>query len=269
MKSIKAIIMVAFGLGLVLVATNAKAQSAANHSSGVSPITHSTVAHSTNELPAAEDASQLKQLQYLADCKKNKIDCKIAYDVKEGEKQNKQAQSKSDKENRVQSNPRPKPVFGGSTAMIVVLLLVIGAILLWLRFGGSGVLLSPALKEIKAPSEVPENWAKTNTAISQASKDILSAVLAMDDKRIAMIELLRMCLLHAATISSTRLARSDTERTVFRRLPEILPQRDDLALLLETTELVHYGGQEITSDQFDCLIDKARNFLSIRKMANA
>ncbi|UXN04145.1 hypothetical protein [Bartonella sp. HY406] len=224
---------------------------------------------SSNPSQGISTENQVNQRQYIEECEKYKFDCKISYGHDEIKHEEQQTQSQPAQKSRTVSNRSSTPILIGPTSVFTVLVIIVVVILLWLRFGGSGVLLNNSPKDIKPQGEIPENWGNASNIVSSSSNDILSGVLAIDDKRLAMIELLRMCLLHGAGLSSTRLARSDTERTIFRRLPQSLPQRDELELLLKTTELVHYGGQEITSDQFDELISKARIFLNIRKMANA
>lgn len=221
--------------------------------------------NASTQLPVGEGATE--ENHYKIDCQKYQLDCHIAYG-KAGD-QVEQPASPQTRQREFSNIGSSQPLVFGPISIIIVIVLVVGVILLWLRFGGAGVLLSPAPKEIDPVHEVPENWNQSSDMITHKKSDVLSKIIAIEDRRIALIELLRMCLLHGATISSTRIARSDTERTVIRRLPKELPQRSELEVLLTTTELVHYGGEDISEDQFDLLIDKARSFLSVRKMAHA
>lgn len=153
------------------------------------------------------------------------------------------------------------PVIGGPMALVAVLggLLVSGA--LWLRFGAGGVLLSQAPKEEVRKSVRPESWQAAETASNDSASDILRQLESMENRREAVIRLLHQCLLHAADRSGTRLMRSDTERTVFARLPADLANRQQLEALLGEAELVHYGGREVEDAQFARLLAMGRTLI--------
>lgn len=160
--------------------------------------------------------------------------------------------------------PKPKdlpdfsvPNFGGKTGVgpFVVIGGLLALIVIWLRFGGAGI-LTRAPREI-APPAIPEGWEDE----AAPAPDTIDRLAAMGDRGRALVTLLRMCLLAAAEASATRFARSDTERMALRRLPETLRDRAGLEHILREAELAHYGGRMVPDDRFAALLDQGRGFL--------
>jgi hypothetical protein len=165
----------------------------------------------------------------------------------------------------VRSLPVPEAAVSGNVAMLLVVGVLALGLFLWLRFGGSG-LLAPAPKDAAVRrAEAPEAW-KLDADRDMGTEDLLRAIAAMPDRRAAMVRLLRHCLLHAASASGTRLARSDTERSALRRLPNAW-HLGRLPDLLTRTELAHYGGQEVSEDRFADSLAAARAILGQRGMS--
>ena len=156
-----------------------------------------------------------------------------------------------------QPRQRSDPPISGPTGMILVFAMLLGALALWLRFGGAGGLLSAGPGEIKARQPPPEGW-KMPDGNALPSGDVFALIRGMADRRAAMVLLLRTSLMRAAEISETRFARSDTEREALRRLPKHLHGRPVLADLLQQAELAHYGGREVSADLLASHIDRAR-----------
>lgn len=147
----------------------------------------------------------------------------------------------------------PLPPTGGlQLGPWVVIGGVVAALALWLRFGG-GALMARAPREI-APRTVPDGW-------EQQAAPGAPPFEAMEDRGRALVALLRLCLMAAADASATRLARSDTERTALRRLPQSLRDRSALEHLLHEAELAHYGGRAVPDDRFAALLATGRGFL--------
>lgn len=161
-----------------------------------------------------------------------------------------------------------EPLLGGPVAMIVVFALLFGVAALWLRFGGSGMLLSGTPGEIKAKATAPDGWRIADDADLQAG-DLLAQIAAMPDRRAALVRLLRHCLLQAGHVSGTRFARSDTEREAFRRLPVAWSGRSGLSGILTATELAHYGGRPVSDDSFADSLTAARAILTTSRGAHA
>ncbi len=162
---------------------------------------------------------------------------------------------------------RSAPLLDGSVAIIVVVTLLVGGVLILVRFGGAGTLLSRAPKEVRSDAPIADPLSLQSmqaAAGSGGALDQLSQIAQMTDKRVALVALLRLCLFHAAQHSNMRAIRSDTERSMFARLPKHLPHRDKLERILRETELAHYGGRDVDQDRFDSLLDDGCHLLRIR-----
>lgn len=156
--------------------------------------------------------------------------------------------------------PPPVPVLTGNWALLAVVGALALGLLMWLRFGGGGV-LAPAPRAGKPRPQAPAAWNMAGAADRLTGEALLADIAAMPDRRAAMVRLLRHCLLHAAEATGTRLARSDTERRALARLPATLPGASGLAGLLGRTELAHYGGREVTEADFAASLTAARQLL--------
>lgn len=205
---------------------------------------------------------------YASQCLQNGLRCTLVYG---------DASAKSDPaSNTTTSSPQRKPlmiarepVVSGPLAVVVVLVGLVAVIGLWICFGNGGVLLSSAPREMKRQGEAPQSWRTSVAEAEERPGDFLQRIAAMADRRQALVLLLRHCLLHAADITGTRLFRSDTERAVFARLPENMPDRDRLENLLTAVELVHYGGRTVAESHFGIILATARGLLSSGRLANA
>lgn len=154
------------------------------------------------------------------------------------------------------------PVVNGPLGLVLVLVILLGGLALWLRFGGAGGLLAAGPGDLKPKAVAPEGWKLPDNALPGG--DIFALIRGMADRRAAMVLLLRASLLRAAEITDTRFARSDTEREAFRRLPSHLQSRPVLADLLQQAELAHYGGREVSPDLLATCIDRARPLFGAR-----
>lgn len=166
------------------------------------------------------------------------------------------------------TGPSDAPLLSGPMTMVVVFALLIGALALWLRFGGSGGLLSAQPRELRQKPAAPDGWRLTDDGERPAA-GLLADIAAMPDRRAGLIRLLRHCLLHAAAATGTRFARSDTEREALRRLPGQWDGRADLTGLLQTTELAHYGGRPVAEDAFAQSLAAAQRLLMRHPGQNA
>lgn len=147
----------------------------------------------------------------------------------------------------------PRPARPGLSAWWVLALVALGLVL-WLRFGGTGMLARRAPQEGTLPAR--PDW-QVETAAAPA---LLDQIAAMEDRSAALVRLLRHCLLRVAETSGTRLARSDTEREAFARLP----RSEGLALILQAAELAHYGGRPVGEAEFQDALLAGRSLLGLR-----
>ena len=156
---------------------------------------------------------------------------------------------------------RPSLPRNGSASTLVVVLLLLGGLLLWLRFGGAGMLLSRAPAAQKKPVAAPEAWNISAADQTNDPRQLLDQIAAMPDRAAALVRLLRHCLLAAAGETDTRLARADTERTAFRRLPQGWRAGAALRDILTRAELAHYGGRPVIESDFAATLDLGRTIL--------
>lgn len=161
-----------------------------------------------------------------------------------------------------------RPVMGRGSTLVVVLVLLV-ALLLWLRFGGAGMLLRRAPETPRQKTAAPEAWNISAEDQAGDPRALLERIAAMPDRSAALVLLLRHCLLAAAGETDTRLARADTERTAFRRVPSPWRQRPALRRILEAAELAHYGGHPVTEPGFADALDLGRGILLKQGAAHA
>ena len=205
--------------------------------------------------------------EYAAQCLLNGLSCKLTYS--DSSEAAKPASNTSASQTDPIFIPR-EPMMSGPLSVVVVLIALVAAIGLWMRFGNGGILLSQAPRELrKQKGEAPESWRTSVGEAEERPNDFLQRIAAMADRKQALVLLLRHCLLHAAEVTGTRLFRSDTERAVLARLPQNMSDRDHLENLLSETELVHYGGRVLAESHFVTLLATARDLLSSGKLLNA
>lgn len=150
---------------------------------------------------------------------------------------------------------------GGNGAVWVMVLVLVAAIALWLRFGGSGVLLARAPVDAPPLAAAPDHWHVDLSDRTRNATDLLRLIAAMADRRAALVRLLRHCLLRAGEECQTRFARADTEREAFGRVPAVWRSHQALGLLLHSAELAHYGGRAVDDAGFDQALAVGRDVL--------
>ncbi|MBB3590650.1 hypothetical protein FHX08_000994 [Rhizobium sp. BK529] len=207
--------------------------------------------------------------EYAAQCALNGVRCKLTY--RDGAEKSKRVPDATLSPNkRSFSSQEPAPAIDGPLAVILVLVALAAVIGLALYFGNGGVLLSSVPRDVKKrQGEAPESWRTSDAGTEERPSDFLRRIASMEDRRQALVLLLRHCLLHAADVTGTRLFRSDTERAVLARLPVHMPDRERLEHLLTETELVHYGGRPVAESHFGALLVSARSLLSIGRLSHA
>lgn len=164
----------------------------------------------------------------------------------------------------VRPAPEPQQITfsaNGSVSTVVIVLVLVAALLLWLRFGGAGMLMARAPIEQKKPVVAPEAWNISKDDQTGDPRSLIDQIAAMPDRAAALVRLLRHCLLTAAGETDTRLARADTERTAYRRLPQGWRAAGPLKQILGRAELAHYGGRPVSDEDFAAALDLGRGIL--------
>lgn len=155
----------------------------------------------------------------------------------------------------------------GGTGTIIVVVVLLALLLLFLRFGGTGTILSRTPKDKDGKTiDAPESWKIDADEAATDQQSLLAQLRAMPDRRAALVRLLRHVLLAAGTACETRFARSDTEREAFARLPGDWKYRGTLADILKAAELAHYGGREVSDDGFEQALSQGATILRLGEM---
>ncbi|MDA4848341.1 hypothetical protein [Hoeflea poritis] len=141
-------------------------------------------------------------------------------------------------------------ILDGGWGVAITIFTIAVLLFLWLKFGGSSVLLSRGVNEGKEPQKPPETWNMAGNETEMDGAALLRHLARMKDRREALARLLRHCLLSAGAECDTRFARSDTEREAFARLPGSFKYRSALKTLLQDAELAHYGGRPVGDEVF-------------------
>ncbi len=175
---------------------------------------------------------------------------------------------------KAKANPRSrikrtKPIHLNGFGVVLAVGIFLGGLFLWMKFGGSGILLSRDPTDTSPNTSAPDNWKISNSEINLDANSRLSQIAAMPDRGAAMVLLLRYCLLAAAQTTSTRFARSDTERSAFGRLPNHWPHLGGLETVLQQAELAHYGGRPVSDGVFDKALETGRSILNANQKARA
>lgn len=163
---------------------------------------------------------------------------------------------------RETGGPRLSLQFDSGIGVGIAIFLAIVLLLLWLKFGGSGVLLSGDPKDVKEKQQAPDHWNIAARESEMDGNDLLAHLATMSDRGEALARLLRHCLLSAGEASDTRFARSDTERDAFARLPHEFKHHSALKALLRDAELAHYGGRPVSDEIFSRSLELGRTLLA-------
>ena len=152
---------------------------------------------------------------------------------------------------------------GGDFSTIAAVLIVLGLLFVFLKFGAGGMLLRADPSAPKKPRKRAKAWGLS--AADQSASDIMAQVRAMASRREALILLLRHCLLQAADETETNFRRADTEREALSRLPDSWRRYRQLQALMFQTELVHYGGRDIADDAYETALGHGAQILMERR----
>ncbi len=155
---------------------------------------------------------------------------------------------------------RRAPVDIGGMGPLLIVVLLVAALFLFLKFGAGG-LLAAEPKAPRSPRKPAKAWGLESGSVE--TNDLMSQLRAMADRRDAMVLLLRHCLLRAATDTDVGFARSDTEREALGRIPERWRLYTELRDILFATELVHYGGRPMGDAEFGQCLDQGAQILRI------
>ncbi len=142
------------------------------------------------------------------------------------------------------------PITFNGFGALLAFLVIVGLLLMWLKFGGSGTLLARDPRADRVVESAPQAWKIRSEDMNLDPRSLLARIAGMKDRTEAMVYLLRHSLLAAARATEIRFARSDTERSAMARLPKSWRHHGVLRGLLQETELAHYGGRPVSEEDF-------------------
>ena len=148
----------------------------------------------------------------------------------------------------------------GQTVTLLITLMILGVIayLVYAHGGATG------LSFRSAPDQGARRGdAKDAILAGLDAPDVsgLANIAAIEDRRLALLALLRQVFSRAAEDNDLRLQRSWTAREALRRIPADWPHLAALGALVRDVELTHFGGRPVAEDAFQAHIALARPVL--------
>ncbi len=159
--------------------------------------------------------------------------------------------------------PKPEPGDQGDRpqanlrVVFVAALILGGVVVLFLRFGGG---LSVSFG--RAGDNAHRGGRRgAETAPGAPPPSSLAAILAIADRRAALVTLAGAALTRAVEAQGLLFQKSWTGRDVLRHLPPATAFRDDLQALVLASERVHFGGRDVSEDEFRSHVARIRPLL--------
>ena len=133
-------------------------------------------------------------------------------------------------------------------------LVLLAVLFLFLRYGGG---LSVSLGR-EGDNARRGKRAGAVAAPADAAPSSLTAILAMADRRAALVTLAGTALSRAVDAHGLLFQSSWTGRDVLRHLPRTTTQWDDLRTLVLASERVHFGGRDVSEEEFRAHVTRIR-----------
>jgi hypothetical protein len=109
----------------------------------------------------------------------------------------------------------------------------------------------------RRPDEAPAEPDPYDALNRQPMDQFLQSLKVMKDRRMALILLVSRALERAADSNNVRLGRAQTARDVIRILPRSWQHLQVLRGLVRQAEVVHFGGRDVSEDQWQECFDAA------------
>ena len=135
-----------------------------------------------------------------------------------------------------------------SIALLIAALVILGVAYLFVVHGGR-----LPLAFSRSPEEGRPDRTVTNSASDEAAEQgsaTLQAILSMTDRREALVTLCRSLLARTVAAQGILFQRSWTDREALRHIPGSYLHKDALQALVLASEKVHFGGRDVTEDEF-------------------
>ena len=138
--------------------------------------------------------------------------------------------------------------------IVILSLAIMGIAYLVARYGG---LLQASFS--REPDNAEAENGNGQAATGETEEPLpasLEAILAMRDRREALVALCRILLARAVAAQGVLFQRSWTDRDALRRVPQTLGHRDALRALVFASEKVQFGGRDVTEEEFNAHVTK-------------
>lgn len=147
-----------------------------------------------------------------------------------------------------------------TVTMVITVLIVVAILYLFVKFGGAGSI---------SFGRTPDNSARrdgrgmsVDGVGDGAGPANLQAILRMTDRREALVALSQFLLNRVVAAQGVLLQRSWTARDAMRRVPRDFDHRAALYDLVLASERVHFGGRDVTEEEFRAHLDRLRPLYS-------
>ncbi len=150
---------------------------------------------------------------------------------------------------------------------LIEFLIAIGVIvgvgtILYLFGGQMGLSIGSAISN---PERDGDGRSMPATAFGADLPQRLQDILAIKDRRAALMALAQYALARVVTANGLRLQRSWTVRDALRRLPGSQSHLAQLRVLVLAAERVHFGGRDVSEDEFNAHVSATRPLLTERE----
>ena len=145
--------------------------------------------------------------------------------------------------------------------IVILSLAIIGVAYLVARYGG---LLQASFS--REPDNAESENGNGQAATGETEEPLLAsleAILAMRDRREALVALCRVLLARAVAAQGVLFQRSWTDRDALRRVPQTLGHRDALRALVFASEKVQFGGRDVTEEEFNAHVARLQPLLRV------
>lgn len=149
---------------------------------------------------------------------------------------------------------------GFNVVSIVAAALLIAVVVMFIKYGG-GLQVSLRRQSDNA-SRLKTGRKPTPGSLAAARPSGLNAILAMTDRREALVRLAQSALVRTVAANGILIQDSWTARDALRRIPKDQTLLSDLRVLVYDSEGVLFGDRDVTEDRFQTHVARIRPLLS-------
>ena len=157
---------------------------------------------------------------------------------------------------------RERRVWSGNIelpALLISAAVLLAIVYVFVRFGGG---ISVSLGGTGNAKRGRKDQGRKTGPLATAAPGSLNDILRIRDRREALIRLAQTALMAAVSANGVLIQRSWTARDALRHLPKNQSHIDALRNLVHASERVHFGGRDISEDEFLTHVEDIRPLLS-------